>query len=60
MKKIIFTVKGNWSVLTDVCGEGDLVDSRVQVDDVGWGFERVKVSSQPLEETEAPRSEHRG
>lgn len=49
---------GSWSVLTDVCREGDLVDSRVQVDDVGRGFERVKVSCQPLEETEA--TEHRG
>ena len=38
--------------LTDVCGEGDLVDGGVQVDDVRRSLEGVKVGRQPLQGTQ--------
>lgn len=50
---------GNRSVLTDVCREGDLVDGRVQVDDIWRSFKIVKVSRQPLEETHTLRLQQR-
>lgn len=42
---------GRW-VLTDVCRERYFMDGRVQVDDVGGRFDRVKVSRQPLQDTQ--------
>jgi len=38
--------------LTDVGGVGDLVDRWVEVDDVRRRFHRVKVSGQPLRNTQ--------
>lgn len=42
---------GNELALTNVCREGDFVDSRVQVDDIRWSFLGVKMSRQPLKKT---------
>lgn len=40
---------GHSPVLTDVCGEGDLVDGGIQVDDVWRRLQQVKLSRQPLQ-----------
>lgn len=42
---------GRW-VLTDVCRERYFMNGGVQVDDVGWRFDRVKVSRQSLQDTQ--------